>query len=227
MATVQVLCGAARSERAAAVDTLLRTHWGRALLVVPTRAYARERLEQALLASDLPGAWGRPVRAFAGFVADLLEAHGVAAATISDVERRLVLEQALARRQQTPAVAALGPVAATSGFAAHMLHVIAALKQAAVEPEAFRTRAADRPSPAPLDAAVAEVYAAYQEVLQEAGVYNVQGFIGRPSCRVGGSAPPYLPTLTCSCWTGSTTSRRRSFAWSRPSNRTSSGWSWA
>jgi len=175
MATVQVLCGAARSERAATVDTLLRTHWDRALLVVPTRIYARVRREQVLLESDLPGAWGRRVQAFDELVVNLLEADGVAAATISDVERRLVLEQALARRQQAPAVAALGTVAATSGFAAHMLHVIAALKQAAVEPETFRTRAADRRSPAPMDAAVAEVYAAYQEVLQEVGVYDVPG----------------------------------------------------
>ena len=41
MATVQLLCGAARSERARHADGLMRKHWGRARLLVPAREYAR------------------------------------------------------------------------------------------------------------------------------------------------------------------------------------------
>ena len=44
--------------------------------------------------------------------------------------------------------------------------IIAHLKQAAVEPEDFRERVRKRARPSPMDAVVAEVYAAYQEMLR-------------------------------------------------------------
>jgi len=97
MAQVRLFCGAARSGRARHLDNLMRAHWGRAVLLVPTRQYARRRLEKLILEAGLDGAWGQPVCAFDDFVADMLRANGVEADPIHDVERRLLIEHAVAR----------------------------------------------------------------------------------------------------------------------------------
>jgi ATP-dependent helicase/DNAse subunit B len=175
MAEVRLLCGPPRSARAQKLDALLREHWGRGRLLLPTRQYAARRIEQIILEGDFEGAWGRPVLTLDDFAADLVRAEGKDPVRLRDFERRLLLERALARLEDTGALRALGPAAATAGFRSHMLRVITQLKQAAVEPEEFRRRVATRPHPAPLDAIVAEVYAEYQAALLEAGVYDLPG----------------------------------------------------
>ena len=175
MATVHLLCGAARSGRARHVDGLLRDAWGHAALLVPTRQYARRRAEQFLLENDLPGAWGRPIAAFGDFVLDLLRANGIEPARVRDVERRFLVERAVARLQEQGRLEALGPAAETKGFIAHVMRVIADLKQAAIEPGAFRGRVATRENHTTLDTAVADIYAAYQEALLDADAYDVPG----------------------------------------------------
>jgi hypothetical protein len=64
------------------------------------------------------------VLTFEDFVADLLQAEGKPPERVGDFERRLLLEDALARVSDKPSLAALGPAAETRGFVSQMLRVI-------------------------------------------------------------------------------------------------------
>jgi RecB family exonuclease len=175
MATVELLCGAARSGRARYVDDLMRAHWGRAVLLVPTRRYARARVVQIVVEGGLEGAWAKPVRAFDDFVLDLLRAKGVDALRIDDVARRFLVEAAVGNLVEQGALAASGPGVETGGFVTHVMRVIAQLKQAAIEPEEFRGCLGRKTQPTLLDQAVAAAYEAYQAALRDAGVYDLPG----------------------------------------------------
>lgn len=170
---VRLLCGPYGSGRAACIDGLMRAHWGRAVLLLPTRRYAQRRLENLILDSDLPGLFGRTVLTFDDFVADLLRAEGKLPRRLGDFERRLLLESALARVAQNKSLKSLGEVTETHGFVTQMLDIITQIKQAAVDPEKFRAYAASGGNW--LDPVVADVYEAYQSALQGSGLYDVPG----------------------------------------------------
>jgi len=145
------------------------------MLVTPTHAYAVRRRDALLSGGALPGAWGRPVRSFSDFAAWLIASEGVHVRRITDAERRMLMDRCLRR------IAARGdagcPIlsADNPGLAAHLLHIIAQLKQAAIEPDAFRARLAQVKEGSPLDPLVTAVYAEYQQALLDARVYDVPG----------------------------------------------------
>lgn len=109
---------------------------------------------------------------FGRFVERLLEAEGVRPVVLSDIERRLALKRAVDVVRATGALKALGRAAETEGFLSHALRVIENLKQAAVEPDAFRERAAQRRHGSSLDLLLAAIYDAYQCVLRDGGFYD-------------------------------------------------------
>lgn len=165
--------GSGGSARAAAVDRLVREHWGHALLVVPTRAHARGRREELILGADCPGVWGEPVYEFNDFARRLLEAEGRIVRIVDDFARRLLIETRIEALVVSGSLGAVGAAARQPGFANHVLRVITQLKQAAVEPTAFRERIRD--SARGIDTAVAAAYEAYQGALLAAGVYDMPG----------------------------------------------------
>ena len=172
---MRLLCGPQRSGRTEAVDRILRDHWGRALLLVPTRQYAARRAERLILEAGLLGAWGRGVMTFDDFVVTMLEADGKHPLRLRDAERRLLLARELERLDANGALPGLGEAPLTAGFVAHALRVITQLKQAAIEPEDFRERTDRRAHRAPMDDLVAVVYAGYQDALRAAEAYDLPG----------------------------------------------------
>jgi ATP-dependent helicase/nuclease subunit B len=172
---VRLLCGPHGSGRADCIDSLMRRHRGRAILIVPTRKYAERRLETIILDGGLPGLWKRAVSTFEDFVVELLRAEGKPPAQVGDFERRLLLQDGLARIRGNPSLAAVGAAAETRGFVSQMLRVIAEIKEAAVDPDRFRSYVAAARNPSWLDPAVADVYEAYQRALLDAGVYDGPG----------------------------------------------------
>ncbi|MDQ1257094.1 MAG: hypothetical protein QG656_1695, partial [Candidatus Hydrogenedentes bacterium] len=195
MAAVRLLYGSARSGRARQIDDWMCTQWRRALLIVPTRRYARVRTEELILGRGLDGAWGKPVFAFDDFAAHLVQTNGLQATRIQDVERRFLLERAVARLRETGALDAVGDAANTAGFVSHVLRVIVQLKQAAIEPYAFRQRVTKRSGSTPLDLAVAEIYDGYQRALLEAGVYDVPGLFWQADLLCGEGRPRALESV--------------------------------
>jgi len=174
MAQVRLLCGTRRSDRERSVDRFLCEAWGRAILLVPTRRYATCRAERIILGNALEGAWGRPVQTIDDFAEGILLAEGRAAVRITDFERRLLFQRTLDQLRENGALRSLGAAAETQGFVSHILRLITQLKQAAIEPGEFRRRVGAQPRH-PFDNIVTEVYTAYQDALQRAGVYDLPG----------------------------------------------------
>ena len=194
-ASARLLYGTQRSHRAAHIDNLMREHWGRAFLLVPTRHYAARRLESIILEGGLNGAWGRSVLTFDDFVEQLLKAEGHEPVRVDDTTRRLLLERALGELKDTTALREFSSVADTGGFVSHMLRVITQLKQAAVEPHVFRERIQQRPHSSSIDAVVADVYTAYQHALVEANVYDLPGLFWQAALECDGKRPAILKDI--------------------------------
>lgn len=193
---VRILCGATRSQRASCIDQLLVEHWGRAVLLVPTRQQAARRTEQVMLEADVAAAWGRPILTFGDFATELLRAEGKRATRINDDERRLLLERVLDGLRKEPHFSALGASAETHGFVTHLLRVITQIKQAALEPREFRERVRRRKHASPLDAVVADAYAGYQDALLATGLYDAPGLFWEANVICGAGQPRGLGPLT-------------------------------
>lgn len=183
MARIDILCGSGNSGRSAAVKCIVREHWGRALLLAPTRAAASHWTQQLILEQGLPGAWGLCVlelndfaRAIAAWrISDLESQIPQSVRTMDDFERRLVVNRCIEALLATEGLPGYEQVAAYPGFAAHLLRVITQLKQSAIEPDAFTERLAAAGRSGEMDRAVAAVYAAYQEALKAGGLYDMPG----------------------------------------------------
>jgi ATP-dependent helicase/DNAse subunit B len=190
MARVSVLCGPYRSSRVQRIDDLVRGQWGHSLLVVPTPQRVQSRREKLLLEGGLKGGWGDSVTTFRRFALNLLQSAQVPVRELSEVERRLLLEQVVARmrrgRDDPP------PALASRGFVSHLQHVITLLKQAAIDPAFFKERVFGRRHPSWLDAIVAEAYEEYQDALQARQAYDVVGLYWQAALACAREAPPLL-----------------------------------
>ena len=129
-------------------------------------------MEELLVRPDIAGAWGTPVRTLQAFAERILQDADPGAAPLNDLERRLVLQEALRRLRAAGELDGAGPGSQTDGFLRHLLSVFERLKQAAVEPDEFTERVRRRKHPAALDLVVARAYQEYQAALIERGAYD-------------------------------------------------------
>lgn len=190
MATVRVIGGLGGSDRAAVVDEIFLRHWGRARLIVPTHRAAEYRVRALILAGKIPGVWGRPICTFEAFLTELLRGTVHEGRALAPLEERLLLRRALDRVRPQGLMDELAEAAETAGFLSHLRRIIGQLKQAAVEPAAFRERVRARKHP--MDALVGAVYAEYQRLLQEHGAYDTQGRFWAAHLLCSEGEPPLL-----------------------------------
>lgn len=195
MAQARLITGPARSAREAEVDALIREHWGRSLLILPTQRLIQPRIQQLLREAEPPGLWGEPVLAFDRFVANILAASGEHPALAGDAERRLILARAVHRLRAAGALESLGAASQTEGFLSHLLRVIESLKQAAIDPADFRVKVQKRRHPGEMDAIVAAVYKGYQKELQNQGLYDRIGVYWRAEVICRESTPQFLQSI--------------------------------
>ena len=179
MTRVIIHTGGARSGRARHLERMLADAWGRALLVVPTRAAAHQRLERLLSEHALPGCRNAAVVDFKSFAESLLLAAGERPRTADDLRRRMILETVLRGMESDGTLENLPRLSDAPGLVTHLLEVITQLKQAALEPEMFRARIESAAAPTPLDRMTAAAYEAYQHALIGAGLYDVPGLYWR------------------------------------------------
>jgi len=194
MTQVRLYCGPNRSERSVQIDRIMGEHWGRAVLLVPARAYAARRRERLILEGRHPGVWGNPVWPLTDFAEALLRSEGLWVRRLDDFQRRLLLEACLARLGVEGRLGALEASADTAGLTNHLLRVITQLKQAAIEPEAFRRQVNGGPA-SPYDAAIAGAYEAYQQAMKEAGAYDVPGLYWEAESRCRSGTPKALEAI--------------------------------
>ena len=124
---------------------------------------------------------------FTGFAENLLAAEGRRPRRLDSLVRLLLMEACVASAPKLPFADGARRDMVTPGWANHLLGVITDLKQAAVEPAEFAARIGAHKGPEPIDAFVAEVYAAYQKALHDAGAYDVPGLYweARAVCETG------------------------------------------
>lgn len=192
MPRVHVFCGPSRSSRAGRIDALIREHWGRALLITPAQAYAARRQDALLATAPGQGVWGKPARAFTDFVAWLIAAEGIPVRRVTDAERRMLLDRCLRRIAAHGGIAGVSVALDNPGLAAHLLQVIAQLKQAAIEPAEFRARLQKAKESSPLDPLVAAAYTDYQQALLDVRVYDVPGLYWEAVTRCDAGCPRAL-----------------------------------
>lgn len=184
MGQITLICGTGFSERSDRIDSLWREHWGNALLLTPTRRLARMRQEAYVRKNKLPGLWGNCAWELTAFAASLLESSGMRVRMVSRMDRRfmvrLILEDLQANR-------ALMQFPCTPGLVEHLLRLITQLKQAAIEPAAFRKALLSGTNAADMDLYVTAVYEAYQAALLAESCYDVPGLYWEAdnACRTG------------------------------------------
>ncbi|MBI1319775.1 MAG: hypothetical protein GC168_12635 [Candidatus Hydrogenedens sp.] len=178
------ITGTGRSDREARINTLLHEHLGRALLLVPSRQYARRRRDAFIRHYDLPGIWGEPVLDIADFAGRILGGPR----RLETLKRKLLVEQALLECEVEPPGAA--GLESQAGLANHLLAVITQMKQSAIEPEHFAARLGSAATP--LDTFVSAVYVAYQRLLKESQAFDVPGLYWAAADACRESAPEVL-----------------------------------
>ena len=124
MAVVRLVCCPAQTARERRIDRLLREHWGRALLVVPTQRYADDRAAGLLLAGDCPGIWGDLALTFDRFVERLLQGEGLHASAIDNLERKVILRRVLSSLHERGRLGPAGELADSDGLANHLLRIV-------------------------------------------------------------------------------------------------------
>lgn len=151
---------------------LWHEHWDHALLLTPTRKMARQREQEYLCKYQLPGIWGRHAFELSQFVAKILQDSEVQVQMVSDLDRRLLVEQSLRHvfsREKNLSVEI------TPGLIAHTTAFITQLKQAAIDPQVFRKKCIIDSKAQVLERLVADTYEEYQRALFDGGLYDVPG----------------------------------------------------
>lgn len=194
MAQIDLFCGCGESGRPAAVGSIVRENWGRALLLAPTRAGAARYAQQTILEHGLAGAWGPCVLELNDFARAVIEGEisrpkpQGPVRTLDDFERRLVVTRCVESLASSGHLRGYEKAASYPGFAAHVLRVITQLKQSAVEPDAFAARLDTAKRSNVMDRMVSVIYKAYQEALKAGKLYDVPGLFWEAElvCRRGG-----------------------------------------
>lgn len=174
MSEVRLITGTQRSARSALIDAQFEAHWGRAMLVLPSRAAATARRD-ALLRKARRGLWGNPICDFKDFATALLAQDGHEVRTLGDAERRLLIQASVEAALVDPAAYGVSLASDSPGLARHLLHIIGQLKQAAIEPAQFEARLSEAGALSPMDRLVAAVYGRYQDALKAGAAYDVPG----------------------------------------------------
>ncbi len=176
---VQVHVGPRRSGRAAAIDAAFAAAHPHALLLTPTRQYARTRAAEMVSAGHVPGLLGRPIESLTAFAQRLVEAEVGPAQRLDDWERLLLLRRCLHDWADQHPESPYAGAARRDGVAEHVARFITQLKQAAIEPEEFTVKLHASRDAAPADDMVEAVYEDYQWRLRESSQFDVPGLFWR------------------------------------------------
>ncbi len=200
---IKILCGPSGSARSPRIDALLRESPGTARLLVPSRGQARIRRDALLATEGCPGIWGAPVVSLTDFAEQLVSREGVAVTRMdSSFQQRLIMEHCLAEVAVEHPQTKLVTIPRTPGLIRHLVMVVNDLKQAAIEPEAFAERIETTEYTSPFDHGVAKVYALYQEMLLDQGLYDVPGLYWHADYIATQNRPRILEGVTTLLWDG-------------------------
>jgi ATP-dependent helicase/DNAse subunit B len=172
-ATVRILCGPAGAGKTRRLLEQYRRHVRAApttaLWLAPTRRaveVVRARLAQGA------ALWGTQVCTFQDFVEEIMRGNDPGTRELSGVQRRLLVEDIVARLRERGGVSPFEGVADTRGFMDGLLALLAELQRGDVTAKQFESAAKRRGEKA---RQIARVYAAYQKELQDRHLTDVEG----------------------------------------------------
>ena len=200
---IKILCGPSGSARSPRIDALLRESIGTSRLLVPSRGQARIRRDAFLATEGCPGIWGAPVVSLTDFAEQLVSREGISVTRMdSTFQQRLIMEHCLAEVAVELPRTMLVTIPRTPGLIRHLVMVINDLKQAAIEPDAFAERIGSTEYTSLLDEGVAAVYALYQEMLHDQGLYDVPGLYWHADYFATQGRPKILEGVNTLLWDG-------------------------
>jgi ATP-dependent helicase/DNAse subunit B len=186
-ATVHLLTGPAGAGKTAALLGLFRERTrsapGTTLWLAPTRR-AAEAVREHLLAGG--GLCGHRLGTFADLVTEVLRANDPLARPLSEVQRRLLLEDLVAALQEAGQLSHFDRVCETRGFGEGLLALLVELQTAGVSPAAFARAAYRRGADGPVgrgiagatiglkDRQCARLYARYRRALHQQHLYDAE-----------------------------------------------------
>ena len=190
MAGVTIYTGTARSSRVTRINELFVANPTSTRLIVPTQRNARQRSNQIAACLPTHGFLGMPVGTFQEFASEILEGTPDDLPLVSRTSQHLLLRDAIDRAAADGLLDFLGEAAQSPGFLHHIQHVIAELKQSAIEPDAFRERVLRRQRPSAFDRVVVEIYGHYQNALLATQRLDLQGvyWLADLACRYAAPA---------------------------------------
>lgn len=179
---VTVLAGPASSgktERLLAEyrSQLRRREPGSALWIASTWRGAAE-IRGRLLGPDLEACFSPAVMTFDRFAESVLEASGSSAVCLSRFRQRQLLRQLIGRASARGELRFFGPIAETRGLVDLALALVRELKRLEIWPDEFAQACRQRGASGKAsekDQELAALYTAYQEVLNNFDLYDVQG----------------------------------------------------
>ena len=185
MANVKIFTGTARSTRSQHIDDHLIAAPESTVLIVPTQRAANSRTRAIAASFPAQGLLGRPICTFQEFASGLLKNTPDDLPLVSRTSQYLLFKDAIRHVESEGSLEFLGDAAHSPGFLHHIQHIIAQLKQAAVEPESFRERVHNRNKPSQFDKVVADVYTNYQSTLLANETFDLQGmyWLAELACR--------------------------------------------
>jgi ATP-dependent helicase/DNAse subunit B len=188
-ATVHLLTGPAGSGKTSALLDLFRARTkaapGTTLWLAPTRR-SGEEVRQRLLQGSA-SLFGFHLTTFAELVTDVLQKNDPLARPLSDVQRRLLLDDVVAHWQERGELSHFDRVFETRGFVEGLLALLVELQSAGVSPTAFAHAAYRRGADGPVgrringasigvkDRQFARIYARYHHELRRQHLHDAQG----------------------------------------------------
>lgn len=146
-----------------------------ALLLLPT-LLACQRTRRSLMEEGSFSALFDPrILTFPELAELVLRANRKSVARISAAQRHLLMRQVLRELCQAGALPTLAPMCAFPGFVDELCSLVDELKRAAVDPQQFERAVAEVDADDARSRELAVVYAQYQKVLQERGVFDDAG----------------------------------------------------
>ncbi len=191
MAQTLILCGSRRSDRSQRVQQILEKNYPSAILIVPTRQYARKRSIELLNGIGKNAIDRNLVSDFTQFTQNMLEAQNLPIRLLDEWEQVLIIRSIILSAEGKKKFEPYKGLLAPENLARSFYRIIRNLKQAGITPEDFEKQVKVQ-TIEPWDEVVCWVYAEYQNRLLENNWYDIPGLFWQAEIECQKGKPNYV-----------------------------------
>lgn len=191
MAQHLILCGSQRSDREKRTHKILQDGYPSALLIVPTRQYAKKRGIELLNGLSFSAIYKDVVSDFTQFAFNLLEGQHLPLRLLEGWEQILLIRALILSDTGKSKFKQYEGLIAPEDLARSFHRIIHNLKQAGVTPETFEEKI-KKQSVQPWDEIVCWLYSTYQEQLLKHNWYDIPGLFWQAEIECQQGKPAYI-----------------------------------